>query len=83
MAAGLLTDVDRARLHVLDRLACVRLVDMGKNSGGRVYGRVLDVVGEGLQPKRLRVECGSLELAGTVLHPCQYRFLYWADEEED
>jgi len=62
----------------LGRLACVRLVPEGL----RVYGNVIDT-GIGGVPKRVRIQSGYPERHGEVVMPGQYRFEWWADEEED
>lgn len=64
-----------------------RMAALGREDGmGRVlYGNVLDLVAGKERPKRVRIQFGNPELKGAVVNLLdrEYRFLWWADEEED
>ncbi len=68
----------------IGRLACFQLLnDDGQAKEPKVYGNVLDLVAGTSNPKRIRLQRGLPEFAGEVFFPSQYRFCWWADEEED
>jgi hypothetical protein len=52
-------------------------------NGERLYGNVLDLVAGTDTPKRIRIQSGNPALVGDVVQPHQYKFVGWADEEEE
>ncbi len=74
----------------LGRLACILVSHSGEpfrsnnKQGLRVYGNPIDfMAGEPMVPKRIRIQRGEPSLAGQVVAPHEYQFLWWAEDEED
>lgn len=51
--------------------------------GSVVVGNVIDLVADTQYPKRIRIQHGLPELAGAVVQPHEYEFLWFCDQEED
>lgn len=61
----------------IGRFAAIRV------HGQILYGTIIDLVARTNQAKRIRIQRGDPTLAGSVVMPGQYDFLWYADEEED
>lgn len=51
------------------------------SDGRQEYGNVLDLISGGNTPKRVRLQSGPRK--GDVVGLGEYKFLWWADEEEE